>query len=167
MADDFDVYKPQDTAPIVMLPGYNQATGDSVTVIVHNHKTRLKFAGGYMLIGFGAFLALRQAKQSSGSRLPRDAYDVLFWFWQHLRVQNIVTNYTYGRIATELGVDASRVGKMVLALEAADCLQREAKCIRLNPNHCFFGNHTQQNDAIQEWNRGRLRLAQARQSKTG
>jgi hypothetical protein len=148
-----------------VLPGYNRDTGDSVTILVHNRKTRLKFEGGYMLIGFGAYHALRKARRANGSRLPRDAYDVLFWFQEHLRVQNIVTNYTYRRIATELGMDFSRVGKMVIALETANCLQREARCIRLNPNHCFFGNSTAQDDAIAEWNRGRLRIEGRQQAK--
>lgn len=151
---------------IIEIPAYNRDTGVVVTVIARDgRKTKLKFEGGYMLIGFGAFHALRQAKLASGSRLPRDAYDVLFWFLEYLRVQNIVTNYTYRRIAAELGMDFSRVGKMVIALERADCLQREARCIRLNPNHCFFGNHTQQEDAVAEWNRGRIRIEAARQEK--
>jgi hypothetical protein len=157
-----------DATDVIVLPGYNRETGQSVTIVTHGRKTRLKFAGGYMLIGFGAFHALRQARLEHGSRLPRDAYDVLFWFLEHLRVHNFVTNYTYPRIASELGMDPSRVGKMVIALEHADCLQREAgKCIRLNPNHCFFGNSSAQDDAIAEWNRQRLRIAAAATAHTG
>lgn len=122
-----------------------------------------------MLIGFGVFESLSRTRTPDGQKLPRDAYDVYFWLLQNVRFRNVVTRYSYTRIATEMNIVSgrSRVCRMIALLELAGCVQRgsgDDKALVLNPNHCFWGTRAEQADAKAEWLREKMRLEAQLQS---
>jgi hypothetical protein len=117
----------------------------------------VKGQGRYQFPGGFSFVGLVYISKLIDLHLPADGYRLAL---------KLMATSGYGgvcslpnkQIAAELGIDKSRVSRLVALLERAGVCQRfgtRRGAIMVNPTFCFRGSKAEQDKAIQEWCRVR------------
>ena len=98
-------------------------------------------------------------------KVPGDAYRVLSWLVDHKQF-NFVANFSCTRVADDLGIDRSRTRKMLLIIEEVGLAIRVVdSMVTLNPSYTFRGSPSEQNAALEEWERLVREVSRRRRSR--